>query len=149
MKIRATTILSVRRDGFVAMGGDGTVRAVANQLQKTGSGLQIPLAIVPLGTENLIARQFKITADIDSVASAIHCSASSRSPRPSTGSSRTIIGLAGRGRNSKRGGPLGTTSTIMNPFASSFSAMDVRSIEPGYATGVVNGRPARSLSRTC
>jgi diacylglycerol kinase family enzyme len=57
----------------VAMGGDGTVRAVANQLHRHRplDGPRIPIAIVPLGTENLIARQFKMTADVAEVTAAI------------------------------------------------------------------------------
>jgi diacylglycerol kinase (ATP) len=40
--------------GVVAVGGDGTVRSVAARLR----GTSVPLAIVPVGTENLAAREF-------------------------------------------------------------------------------------------
>jgi diacylglycerol kinase family enzyme len=41
-------------DAFVAAGGDGTIRALAHEL----AGSQMPLAIIPLGTANNIARAF-------------------------------------------------------------------------------------------
>lgn len=42
----------------VAAGGDGTVRLVADQIPATA-----PLAIFPLGTENLLAKYLQMTAD--------------------------------------------------------------------------------------
>jgi diacylglycerol kinase (ATP) len=51
-------------DGFdlvVAGGGDGTVSRVASALR----GTSIPLAIIPLGTGNMIARELKIPIDLD------------------------------------------------------------------------------------
>ncbi len=43
----------------VAAGGDGTVRAVINALPPDWTG-RIPVAILPMGTENLVAKQFHI-----------------------------------------------------------------------------------------
>jgi diacylglycerol kinase (ATP) len=51
-------------DGFdlvVAGGGDGTVSRVLSALR----GTSIPLAIIPLGTGNMIARELKIPVDLD------------------------------------------------------------------------------------
>ncbi|MEL7496685.1 MAG: diacylglycerol kinase family protein [Planctomycetota bacterium] len=50
----------------VAAGGDGTVSLLANRLPKG-----TPLAILPLGTENLLAKHLKINADVERVAQMI------------------------------------------------------------------------------
>lgn len=53
----------------VAAGGDGTVRAVARRLL----GRNSPLAILPLGTANNIARNFNLTGDpLDILAALAH-----------------------------------------------------------------------------
>ena len=44
----------------VAAGGDGTVSLLANTIEQN-----IPLAILPLGTENLLAKYLNLTADPD------------------------------------------------------------------------------------
>jgi diacylglycerol kinase (ATP) len=55
---RPTTddLISVQVDRVIAVGGDGTIRMVADRL--AGSG--IPMAIVPVGTGNLLARNLDI-----------------------------------------------------------------------------------------
>jgi diacylglycerol kinase family enzyme len=45
----------------VAVGGDGTVRACAQALVGTG----VPMAIVPAGTANLVARSLGLATDVD------------------------------------------------------------------------------------
>jgi diacylglycerol kinase (ATP) len=50
----------------VAAGGDGTVCAVAERLPPP-----IPIGIFPLGTENLLAKQFRLTADPENAAAII------------------------------------------------------------------------------
>ena len=48
--------MSAHVDRVIAVGGDGTIRMVADRL--AGSG--IPMAVVPVGTGNLLARNLDI-----------------------------------------------------------------------------------------
>jgi diacylglycerol kinase family enzyme len=57
----------------VAAGGDGTAAMVANQ---TPQGT--PIALLPLGTENLLAKHLGVTANPESVCRAIRCGATIR-----------------------------------------------------------------------
>ena len=50
----------------VAAGGDGTVCAVAERIPHS-----LPIGIFPLGTENLLAKQFRLTADPERTAAII------------------------------------------------------------------------------
>ncbi len=56
-------------DLVVAAGGDGTVQKTAWQIM--GSG--VPLAILPLGTANNLARTLGFTASVDEIAQSLHC----------------------------------------------------------------------------
>lgn len=56
-------------DLIVAAGGDGTVHKTAWQI--VGSG--IPLAILPLGTANNLARTLGFTASVDEILESLHC----------------------------------------------------------------------------
>ena len=58
--LRAREVLAGGADLVVACGGDGTVRAVAEALAWTG----VPLAVVPTGTGNLLARNVGIPLDV-------------------------------------------------------------------------------------
>jgi diacylglycerol kinase (ATP) len=54
-------------DAVLAVGGDGTVRQVAAGLV----GRNIPLAVLPAGTENIVARHFRLPSDPAQVAQLI------------------------------------------------------------------------------
>lgn len=55
----------------VAAGGDGSLADVLNDLGRAGLLDTMPLATLPVGTENLFAREFGYTRDADSLADAI------------------------------------------------------------------------------
>lgn len=54
-------IREVKPDCVVAVGGDGTIKCVAEQLVDTG----IPLGVLPAGSANGMARELNIPQDID------------------------------------------------------------------------------------
>jgi diacylglycerol kinase family enzyme len=56
-------------DLVIAAGGDGTVHQTAWQLIETG----IPLAILPLGTANNLARSLGFTESVDEILQSLHC----------------------------------------------------------------------------
>ena len=56
-------------DLVIAAGGDGTVHKTAWQIIKTG----IPLAILPLGTANNLARSLGFTGSADEILQSLHC----------------------------------------------------------------------------
>src|SRR4029450_8235960 len=56
-------------DLVVAAGGDGTVHKTAWQLMGTG----IPLAILPLGTANNLARSLGFTVSVEELLQSLHC----------------------------------------------------------------------------
>ena len=49
-------VVSANPDRVIAAGGDGTIRIVADRLAQSG----IPMALVPVGTANLLARNLEI-----------------------------------------------------------------------------------------
>lgn len=56
-------------DLVVAAGGDGTVHKTAWQVVDSG----VPLAILPLGTANNLARSLGFTASVDEILQSLHC----------------------------------------------------------------------------
>lgn len=77
---------AVRRGANVvlAVGGDGTVRAVAEGLRLT----QVPLAIIPLGTANLLARNLELP--LDNLAAAVEIAVTGRSHPVDVGLARWL-----------------------------------------------------------
>ncbi len=61
----ATAALEAKADVVIVGGGDGTVRAVAQTLRHT----EVPMAIVPLGTGNLLARNLDL--DVTDIAASV------------------------------------------------------------------------------
>ena len=49
-------VVSANPDRVIVVGGDGTIRIVADRLAQSG----IPMAVVPVGTGNLLARNLEI-----------------------------------------------------------------------------------------
>jgi diacylglycerol kinase family enzyme len=60
-----TNALAESPDVVLAAGGDGTVAAVARLI--ASSGRDVPLAMLPIGTANNIARSLGIPSDVDTV----------------------------------------------------------------------------------
>jgi YegS/Rv2252/BmrU family lipid kinase len=56
-------------DIVVAVGGDGTINAVANGLAQAGR--EVPLAVLPFGTANVLAREIGLPRDPDALAELI------------------------------------------------------------------------------
>ena len=56
-------------DVVVAAGGDGTVHKTAWKIMESG----IPLAILPLGTANNLARSLGFAGSVDEIVQSIHC----------------------------------------------------------------------------
>src|SRR5215471_3783414 len=61
-------------DLIIAAGGDGTVHGTAWQIVDSG----IPLAILPLGTANNLARSLGFTGSVDEILQLLHCGKSRR-----------------------------------------------------------------------
>src|ERR1051326_5182338 len=56
-------------DLIIAAGGDGTVHKTAWEIMESG----IPLAILPLGTANNLARSLGFTGSVDEILQSLHC----------------------------------------------------------------------------
>ena len=60
-------------DEVIVAGGDGTINAVVNGLMQARpvDGPTLPLGIIPLGTQNVLAQELGIGGDIESSAAMI------------------------------------------------------------------------------
>jgi diacylglycerol kinase family enzyme len=58
---KTSDIIASRSDALIAAGGDGTVAAAARRLH----GESLPIAILPIGTANNIAKSLRVDAPID------------------------------------------------------------------------------------
>ena len=77
-------------DLVIAAGGDGTVHKTAWQLLDSG----IPLAILPLGTANNLARSLGFTESVDEILQSLHCGKTSRSTSAWRAMDRREIGFS-------------------------------------------------------
>jgi diacylglycerol kinase (ATP) len=83
--------IGARADVVIALGGDGTVRAVAETL--AGSG--IPLGVVPFGTGNLLAKNLGLPEGFDSIPTAL--SGTTRKLDVCTANGESFTVMAGTG----------------------------------------------------
>ena len=67
LRLDVEGLLAGEPDALIVAGGDGTVRALAEQL----IGGDVPLGILPLGTMNLLARDLGVPADLDAAVDAL------------------------------------------------------------------------------
>jgi len=56
----------------VSAGGDGSIAGVVNDLQKGGDTTRAPIAMLPMGNENLFAKEFGHGKSVGTLAGAIH-----------------------------------------------------------------------------
>jgi diacylglycerol kinase (ATP) len=81
-----TEALGDGADLVIAAGGDGAVSKVARAMLVAGIALRVPLAILPLGTANNIARSLALTTDpgeaVEELIAALDCSPPAIAERP-------------------------------------------------------------------
>ena len=93
----ARTVSRKEGDMIVAAGGDGTINEVVNGLMvNERGGRDLPLAILPLGTANVLAAEIGLRDDIDSV---VDCIAGAQTRKITLGrvNGRCFIVMAGIG----------------------------------------------------
>lgn len=61
------------RDLVIACGGDGTVNEVVNGLAGAQNGHRVPLALLPAGTANVLAKELELSWDIPKAAEQLAC----------------------------------------------------------------------------
>ena len=89
---QATEAVKAGADLVIAAGGDGTVTACASGL----AGSQVPLAILPVGTGNLLALNLGIPVDFDR-AVAVGLTGEDRQIDLGTANGRPFVAMAGLG----------------------------------------------------
>lgn len=129
--------------GLVAIGGDGTVSALVNDRA------EVPITVVPTGTENLFARHFGLSRDVDALAEAIArrhwrpvdlgCAGDRRFTLMAgfgfdgdivTRHHAARVGSSGRMRNTHRGAYV--EPILRSSFTYRFPLLSVRVEDPGH-----------------
>src|SRR5258707_11960718 len=61
------------RQLVIACGGDGTINEVVNGLAGSQNGHRVPLALLPAGTANVLAKELELSWDIPKAAEQLAC----------------------------------------------------------------------------
>jgi diacylglycerol kinase (ATP) len=128
--------IDARVDAVIAVGGDGTVRAVAETL--AGSG--IPLGVVPFGTGNLLAKNLGLPEGFDAIPAAL--SASTRKLDVCTANGESFTVMAGTGFDALmiRDAPAGVKKRFGSVAYVASAAKNLRAARVGVTIDVDGSR---------
>jgi diacylglycerol kinase family enzyme len=70
------------RQLVIACGGDGTINEIVNGLANSKNGHRVPLALLPAGTANVLAKELELSWDIPRAAENSHAAKCANCSRP-------------------------------------------------------------------